>query len=216
MSRHGFSSAGTIRGLRPTDRPWLTSVVRTPMKGTSAVGYGGCCGEYVRSILSSDRRCAPATGTSSETTAAVIQRKTRNLIWAVGRKSPAYDDYLREVRVKNSCVLAWPGKQPKTYAEGCNEPARIGSRILSRSTFYHPQEGANPQSEYIATNLYRNNCLPTPSCKAPFPMFINPTSCANHPSSPQEAIKLGLLPDNWGNCTGTFPGSRFNSNPYLM
>lgn len=215
ISANGFSSAGTIRGLNPTNKPYMMSTVRTPMKGTTAIGYGGCCGHYVESILSNNRPCCPGTGISSETNAAVLQKKTRHLIWAADRQPFVYADHIRKIRVDNSCVLAYPQKKPKTFAEGCCVPARIGSRLINRSTFYHEEKKAKSSSDYTATDLYRNNCLPTPPCKAPFPTPVNPTECGTYAKTPEEAIRLGLLPRDWGRCKGKIPGRLTPANPYV-
>ena len=215
LSAHGFSSVGTIRGLNPTGRQYLNSTVRTPMKGTVARGYGGCCGTYVRSVLSNCTICTPGTGVATETSSAVLDRKTRPLRWVASAESPSYEDYIRKVRVYNSCSSRWPPKPSKPLEEGCCVSARIGSKLINRNTYYHEPSGAMTANEYTTTSLYRNNCLPPPSCKGPFPPAVNPRECAVHAVTPSEAIRLGLLPPDWGKCVSKYPGnSAFSVNPY--
>ena len=215
ISAHGFSSAGTIRGLSPTGKTYLNSTVRTPMRGTTARGYGGCCGTYARNILSGCCLDCPGTGVGNETNAAILQKKTRHLLWTADTQSLNYESHLRQVRVQNSCQAAWPRKPTKTPEEGCCSLARIGSKVINRSTYYHALPGAATAQEYTSTNLYRNKCLPPPPCKGSFPPPTNPTACGIQALTPEEAIRLGILPRDWGKCRGKWPGNTaFQSNPY--
>lgn len=214
VSANGFSLSGTIRGLNPTNKPYLVSTIRTPMKGTTPIGYGGCCGQYVEQILSSKRQCCPSLGIAAETTAAILQKKTRHLIWTADTQELRYDNYLRKLRVENSCIPSWQEKKDKSIEEGCCIPARIGSRLINRSTFFHEEKKVKSASDYTNTDLYKNNCLPTPPCKAPFPPPVNPTDCATTAVTPKEAIAAGLLPPDWGRCSQKYPRRSYPDNPY--
>jgi hypothetical protein len=211
ISAHGFSIAGTVRGLNPTNKPRLMSSVRTPMKGVTAIGYGGCCGTYVRNMISTNRECCPSLGVANQTTAAIIEKKTRHLHWTADDQPLYYENHMRNIRVLSSCVATWQNKKHKSSEEGCSAATRIGSRLINRSTFFHEENGHRSCSDYTGTQLYKNNCLPTPSCKAPFPPPINPARCGVSAATPEEAIRLGLLPKNWGKCGKS---SHFAINPY--
>ena len=215
ISRNGFSSAGTIRGLNPTGKGYSISTTRTPMKGTVAIGHGGCCGQYVQSLLSVDRKCSPALGKPSISYRAVNNIATRHLNWNADRQSLSFEDRLRRLRVAASCLRSWEKKPNKTFDEGCCRPARIGGVLFNRSTFYHEEPGAMGCSEYTSTDLYRNQCLPPPPCKAPFPTPVKPIECARHALTPEQAIAIGLLQSDWGRCRGSTPAAtKYATNPY--
>ena len=67
-------------------------------------------------------------------------------------------------------------------------------------------------STYMETRLLTKQCLPTPPCKAPFPMILNKSGCLVDANTPEEAIELGLLPKDWMNCSDT--SSVFAVSPY--
>ncbi len=211
ISAHGFSVVGTVRDLNPTNKPLLMSSVRTPMRGVTAVGYGGCCGAYVRNMLSTNHQCCPGLGVANQTSAAIIGKRTRHLLWTADSQPLYYEKHMRKIRVLSSCIDTRQNKKPKSLEEGCCAATRIGSRLINRSTFFHEENGNRSCSEYTGTQLYKNNCLPTPSCKAPFPPAVNPVKCGVSAATPEEAIRLGLLPTNWGKCSKS---SRFTINPY--
>jgi hypothetical protein len=92
----------------------------------------------------------------------------------------------------------------------CNEQCKRSHNTYSKNV----TDGAMSSGEYTDTVLYKNNCLPTPACKKPFPMILNRNGCLTEYYTPQEAIDAGLLPEDWMNCGAGTTEDVFSQNPY--
>ena len=226
LSTNGFSLKGTIKNSSYIGQTNHNSSIRTIFKGTEPVGHGGCCGTYKREILSNKHNyCGETTDPKSTLTTSgyISTRVTNPIVKNVGDECPvkwvksfnplehSQSDYIHKVKVTaTACDI------PNYDAgiEGCGETYYIGTRKLTRSTYNKSADsGAMTAGEYTDTVLYTNNCLPTPSCKQPFPMILNNTSnCASFYLTPAEAQAAGLLPADWMNCQTAID---FSSNPYI-
>jgi hypothetical protein len=82
----------------------------------------------------------------------------------------------------------------------------LGTRKVSRNSYHKNNcNGAISSGEYNETTLLRNNCLPTPPCKQSFPLTMNKNGCNIEYKTPDEAIKAGVLPQDWMNCLDKYP-----------
>lgn len=99
----------------------------------------------------------------------------------------------------------------------CNNTYMLGSRKVSRNNVVdHSSKGAMSSGEYTNTKLLMINCLPTPPCKASFPLVLNKKNCQAVYDTPEEAIKDGLLPEDWMNCNYKYPiNSVYTINPFV-
>jgi hypothetical protein len=76
----------------------------------------------------------------------------------------------------------------------------IGTKKYIRTPYAKNfNQPAMSQGQYIDTGgVARNNCLPTPANKQPFPMTINHSSgCQSNYLTWQDAVNAGVLPMNW-------------------
>jgi hypothetical protein len=83
--------------------------------------------------------------------------------------------------------------------ENCGDTYMIGSRRFTRAK-YHKDTHAQvlSSSDYTNSRLLQKNCLPTPDNKQHFPMSIQTASrCRQDVTTPQQAIELGYLPQDW-------------------
>ena len=79
ISRNGFSSGGTNRSQgRVGQTSDSRSLVRTPFRGTEAMGNGGCCGTYKSNIINSCWASTPSNGISSMTSNGLILSRIKN------------------------------------------------------------------------------------------------------------------------------------------
>lgn len=82
-----------------------------------------------------------------------------------------------------------------------NEKYFIGTRAFTKSHHWkNYKDGALDSSQYTDGILLRKKCLPTPDCKATFPMLLHKGGCNVEAKTPEEAIEKGLLPSNWLQC----------------
>lgn len=228
----GFSLVGGYRNQGWVGQTSLSrSIIRTPFRGDIPKGHGGTGGAY---------QVVTVDGTCCVNDPAIIKRPnmtTEGLILSridhptsvlcgdaacaqkwVKNENPL--DHSQSQHTKKIHALAVCGNDAKRVIDypvdckgGCKETTRIGSKVYTRSTVWkNPDAGAMDSSQYIATQYLRKQCLPTPPCKAPFPMILNRNSCLIELDTPEQAIEAGLLPQDWMNCSYTDPA--YASNPY--
>ena len=230
--KDGFSLVGGYRNQGRVGQTSLSrSLTRTRFKGAEPVGNGGCCGTYAKNIVAG--QCSandPAIIKKANlTTEGLILSRVDNPTSvlcgdaACGKKWVKKEsalDHAQSGHIKKVRAIAVCGNDAKRVTDvpveckgGCSETSRIGSRVFTNSTIWkNPDAGAMDASTYMETRLLTKQCLPTPPCKAPFPMILNKSGCLVEANTPEEAIQLGLLPKDWMNCSQTSPA--FAANPY--
>lgn len=182
-----------------------------PPKSTRRCGTTECPGSWPQFILCNNGTTSvggDVNHISTKNTKGYIESSvTFGLpIWAktFNPLDHSQSSYIRKLKVYESTII----KKGESYKIGeCNGGGGdcnihyIGTRKHSTNThFKNKHAGAIPSGEYIDTWLLKNNCLPPPPCKAPFPMILNKTSCRDEYLTPQEAIDGGALPVDWMNC----------------
>ena len=212
----GFALNGTRRNiggiLKTTNLG--KSVTRTPFRGVEPMGNGGCCGTYKRVINNSGSCCTndpTIVKLSTKNTTGMIDTKYK---WAKS-KWPRYtvkpqnsmplnytqSQYITRVIASNStCVVNKTNSGIKDCEDKKCKAAsyHIGGKKYVRGIY---SKNLNPlpvpSSEYQRGFLKKKNCLPTPPCKAAFPMTLIRNGCDTNFFTPEEAIAGGVLPENW-------------------
>ena len=72
--------------------------------------------------------------------------------------------------------------------------------VYTKNASIYGGSGAMSSSSYTKSVLMKKYCLPTPKCKAPFPMAFGRSGCQIHYKTAEEAIEGGTLPNDWMNC----------------
>lgn len=130
--------------------------------------------------------------------------------------------YIKELAFKNICEIVNPkagvynvNAEPKeeTHCESRNEIKKrsnsyckygyymIGSRKMYVKRYYKDMNKVISHTEYLKTRLMLKNNLPTPDCLKSYPIKINNSRCSTiRYTTPEEAIKAGLLPADWMSC----------------
>ena len=125
---------------------------------------------------------------------------------------------------KTTCNTKFIG-HPNTKAyPACNKYDNkshfIGTRkVVTNTITKKVREGAIFSGDYITGLLQARQCLPTPPCKAAFPMALNHQRCDTNYITPEDAIEAGALPKDWGTCSlanacGYTTHCAFKFNPY--
>lgn len=128
--------------------------------------------------------------------------------------SKTQSEYIRKIKVGCS-----DSSDEDTTSDNPSNPCQtayyLGTRKILKSTYHNNNSsGAITSGEFTSTNLLRNNCLPTPPCKNPFPFILNKNGCNTEYLTPLEAQVAGLLPVDWNNCSAT--SSIYTNNPYTI
>lgn len=181
----GFSLNGGYRNIGSVGQFRLISnTTRTPFKGSIPMGHGGNNGNYYNHVLNSGSCCTnePAIiKKSSLSTSGMIDTKYK---WTKG----TYPNY-------------WVKEDDNSYNITRDQATYISN--LSQET--NKCNNSNGLSSYISQGEYisyggiaKNNCLPTPANKAPFPMTLNHSSgCQTNYLTWQDALAAGALPSGW-------------------
>ena len=187
--------------------------IRTPHRGTHPIGHGGCCGKYNVSVLK---------GSCCANDASIVKLSTKNTHpyllssvkhpTAVGQYScrkgcPVINNWVKNTSPeKNSQALYIKDRKHEVslscYCEHKDKdppPACKGS-CVNKSIVKNKHITAVSYDIYNSSNLMIKKRLPTPPCLTHFPMLIPGNNCKKNYSTPEEAIKAGVLPDNWNNC----------------
>jgi hypothetical protein len=219
----GFALNGTRRNiggiLKTTNL--AKSVSRTRFRGSEPMGSGGCCGTYTRVVSNSGSCCTndpTIVKLSTKNNAGMIDTKYKwtKSQWPRTTVKPqnsmplnyTQDEYIKKLIAANStCVINKLEVLAKREDKGiklCEGNAcvassyHIGGKKYVREVYSKNLNlGPVSSSEYQRGSLKKNNCLPTPPCKAPFPMTLVRTGCDANFLTPEEAIEGGMLPDNW-------------------
>jgi hypothetical protein len=222
----GFALNGTRRnigGILKTANLGK-SVTRTPFRGTEPMGNGGCCGTYKRVISNSGSCCSndpTIVKLSTKTTSGMIDTKYKwtKSTWPRYTVKPlnsmplnyTQGQYIPNIVSANTtCVIdkevllnrieqTEGGNAVLKNIKNCKAASyHIGGKKYIRKVY---SKNLNPlpvsSSEYQRGFLQKKNCLPTPPCKAAFPMTLVRTGCDTNYLTPEEAIAGGLLPENW-------------------
>lgn len=231
----GFSLKGTRRNLKSIGSDCKNSSVRTIFRGSEPVGHGAnrSSGYPVDILQSNYGDCIGSTcvPTSTLTNKGYIEshlvnntncgeKCIENWVKSFNPEDHSQSSYIRRIKVDRSgceqddTTDAIDTKS--TCVEDCNYTYYIGTRKISRSTYYQDtNKGAITSGEYTEVELLRNNCLPDASCKKAFPFVLTDNGCRREYYTPQEAIDAGLLPEDWMACKTKYPtDSYWRSNPY--
>lgn len=141
--------------------------------------------------------------------------------WWVKNFSPldhAQSEYMRILNVKKSSndSLCIHESSTLTNTSDCYN-YKIGTRKTSKNTYNKSaRKGAMTSGNYNKINLLRNNCLPPPPCKQPFPFILTKLSgCNTSFLTPEEAMLAGALPSDWMICGSKYPTYySYTINPY--
>jgi len=215
----GFSLVGGHRNIGSVGPTNLAkSVTRTPFRGTTPMGHGGCCGSFVISIANSGSCCTNDPGIIKKTVknnkGSIIQQYkwihsayprlwTKNGTTMPGNFSQG--EYIKNVVVASAtCVVDKVDSGINDCGGNLQCKAaeyHIGGKKYYRS-FYSKNLKPYPTtcSQYQRSALLKKNNLPTPPCLAPFPMVLNNQNCIQTLYTPAQAIDAGLLPPDWMNC----------------
>lgn len=140
--------------------------------------------------------------------------------WWVKNFNPldhAQSEYMRILNVKKSSNDSIKIEQSVlTNASDCYN-YKIGTRKTSKNIYNKSaRKGAMTSGNYNKINLLRNNCLPPPPCKQPFPFILAKRGgCNTEFLTPEEAMLAGALPSDWMNCWSKYPTYySYTINPY--
>jgi hypothetical protein len=89
----------------------------------------------------------------------------------------------------------------KTDAGKCKCPMkvayRIGGRVILQNNYTKTPKTIMSSSDYIRTELIKQNCLPLPPNRQHWPPAVLHDGCDVNALTPAEAQALGLLPQDW-------------------
>ena len=217
----GFSLNGGYRNIGAVGQfRMISNTTRTPFKGADPMGNGGCCGKYYNKPLNSGSCCTNDNmiiKKSSLNTSGMIDTKYK---WMKGTY-PHYwvkeDDgsynltrdqatYIRNLTQKvggNVNCMMTPDLNEKIISCSANRQAcsyHIGGKKYVRMPYSKNYNLlAVSQGQYITTGgVAKNNCLPTPANRQPFPMNLNHNGgCQVNYLTWQDAKDAGALPADW-------------------
>jgi hypothetical protein len=129
--------------------------------------------------------------------------------------SKTQSEYIRKIKVGCSDTSDEDNTSTDNQPDPCQTAYYLGTRKILKSTYHNTSSsGAITSGEFTSTNLLRNNCLPTPPCKKPFPFILNKNGCNTEYLTPLEAQLAGELPADWNTCSAT--SSIYTKNPYII
>lgn len=221
VSANGFALNGTLRNIGAVGQTNLAkSVTRTPFRGALPMGHGGCCGTYPIHIHNSGSGCVNNPSIikkSTKNTMGHIYESFKypvcangncaqgsQAIWA--KNLSAYNSsqgiYIENVvALVGSCVASANNNTDQKVKPCATDCFPYNSHIGGKRHFvgaYTKDLGLNnPASEYIRTQLKKNNKLPTPPCMEHFPMTLVHDGCDANYLTPAQAQAAGALPPNW-------------------
>ena len=235
VSGRGAKGFSLVGGYRSQGRVGQTSLSRnnnrTVFKGTEAVGSGGRYGKYVTDIITSgcNTNNSDIIKKPNITTSGYLMSRYKyptsvlcgnnECLKEWVKRSEAEEhgqsEYIRKVRALAVCRNDKKSELDVTIeCKGeCKETYMIGSRRFRNYNIHKkPKNDSLDSSTYMAGEMLRKKCLPTPACKEAFPMHLNNDSCSIVYKTAEEAIAAGLLPSDWMNCRNTDPA--YKTNPY--
>lgn len=140
--------------------------------------------------------------------------------WWVKNFNPldhAQSEYMRVLNVKKSANDSVKIEQVVASSSECYN-YKIGTRKAAIKNTYNKNAntGAMSSGIYNKITLLRNNCLPPPPCKQPFPFIIEKRGCNTDYLTPEEAMLAGALPSDWMKCVSKYPTYyTYTINPYI-
>lgn len=223
ISHEQFSTSGTMRTQGRIGQTSLSrSITRTPFKGQEPVGYGSSNNTYIKNIVFSCNNSSLSNGQSTLTNKGHILSKIVNPTSVYNDKcsfnkcdstqivknfnshdhlQSSYVRKLKGINVKKETTTS-----NKDFTFDCDNIYMLGTRKISRNSYHKVAgNGAITSGEYNETVLLKNNCLPTPPCKQPFPLTTNKNGCNIEYKTPDEAITAGILPLDWMSCSNKYP-----------
>lgn len=198
----------------------VSNVTRTPFKGTEPIGWGGTQGAYPQYIFNSGDCCTNDDSIikkSSLNTKGLIDTKYK---W-IHSQYPRYwvkddDNSYRITDTQGQYIEAktWKSGSCNFQKAANNDPNNIyecKGRIRcyywiggKKYPIYYPYakwlntDQVQSQNIYItAGGVARNNCLPPPPSKQPFPMTYSANGCDVNYNTWQQAQAAGQLPTNF-------------------
>ena len=132
-----------------------------------------------------------------------------NTIWV---KNFSPDDHSQEEYIKNvvqaaAATCTRPLKTDSGKSNPCDAACKSRSYFIGGRRVYTTfnaknsgkpfTQGALSAGEYLKTGVLRNNCLPTPAAKKPFPPSLLNGGCNVQALTPAQAKANGLLPASW-------------------
>lgn len=224
ISAKGFSLNGGHRNIGAVGQTNLgRSVTRTPFRGTEPMGHGGCCGTYVRTISNSGSCCSndptiikPTTKTTKGFIYSTIKHPTVIYntscaeclpIWPWVKDTSSLNKsqgvYIKNVVgevARRDTEKSGDGSAPDAGINPCNTECNtkgfIGGRKIHRHPYAKTVSKATSAENYMRTSLLKNNCLPTPPGKKPFPVALNNAGgCAANYTTIEQAIEAGVYSD---------------------
>lgn len=223
VSANGFSLNGTLRNIGSVGQTNLAkSVTRTPFRGAAPMGHGSCCGSYPINIHNSGSCCVndpTIIKKSTKNTMGHIYESFKYPVCDNGNCTQgSQSTWAKDLTAFNSSqgiyiqnVIAAAGacvsnsntndasKNPiKPCVTGCIPNGNfIGAKRHFIGAYTKDLGLNNAASEYIRSQLMKNNCLPTPPCMQHFPMTLNHNGCDANYLTPADAQAAGLLPEGW-------------------
>lgn len=218
--KNGFSLVGGYRNIGNVGQfRMISNVSRTPFRGTEPMGSGGFYGKYTNNPLNSGSVGSNNNEIikhSSLNTKGMISSKYRWIkskypnYWVQpvhNESNPLYSQGLYIGKVTNKvggCVgtssfISEPENTEAIPCKGQKCVYYIGTKKYIRTPYSKVLNSkAVDQSQYIETGgVAKNNCLPTPPNRQPFPMSVNNNGCDINFNSWEQAQDAGILPPNY-------------------
>lgn len=220
---NGFSLSGGHRNIGAVGQFRLISnTTRTPFRGVEPMGNGGSNGTYYNAPNNSGSCCTndnKIIKKSSINNAGMLDTKYK---WTKGtypnfwvqeddnsyRITRDQKTYIHKLSQKNGgCVVFNPQNDGKKQSNvSCDGNKKACSYYIGTKKYVRTPYAKNfnqppiTQGQYISSGgLFKNNCLPTPPNKQPFPMLLNHASSNYHSSSKstkhisQDSNKIGAI-----------------------
>ena len=225
----GFSLNGGYRNQgRVGQTLFGRSLGGTKFIGNTPVGNGGCCGNYTVNVVNAGSCCTNNPNIpkrSSMNTQGRIQsglinpvggvyrnvecNKSCRIIWAKNTSSlnEAQSEHIKKVSAEAARMVT---RKSDAGIMSCNSDGNGSCKAASYfigtvkhvRTPYAKNLNTFPvsQGQYMKSILFNKHNLPTPPCKQHFPPKTNTKACGVYAKTPEEAVALGLLPKDWGDC----------------
>ena len=226
--KQGFSLNGGYRNQgRVGQTLFGRSLGGTKFLGSIPIGSGGCCGKYNLNIVNSGSSCTNDPNIPKRSSMNTKSRIQTGLINPVGGKyrntecnksckkiwvkntyslNESQSDYIHKISSQAAAKVTRKSDAGIVNCDSGNSNCKTASYFIGTvkhvKTPYSKNLNAFPisQGQYMKSILFNKHNLPTPPCKQSFPPTINTKSCATNATTPEQAIALGLLPKDWGNC----------------
>lgn len=203
------------------------SITGTPFRGATPMGNGGCCGTYVKKINNrSSNCCGNDPNIVKRSTMNTLGHIDSTVVYPTSvfnnscndGKCPKIQNWVKDfsplnhsegqrifktARQSGKCVNLKDDAGLDTCHKGCKSASyHIGGKKVVREMYSKNLNMlAVGSEEYQRTSLMSTVNLPTPPCKNPYPMALNHNgSCQKNFMTSEDAIKGGMLPNDWMNC----------------